>query len=347
MVISPLLVGLFIVELLARNRLALERSARDRGRLSLLHRTDDLLASSLGVEGSVPEVARHLVEVFADWVTVEQGEPRGTGDALRRGQPHVQSDRLLVLNGDDLFGAADLADLASRPAGVLVAEVQEPRKFGIAYLKPDGTLERLVEKPNLNGRFPGNTGAYLFPREVFDIELKLSARGEYEITDAIQYLIDSGYRVESHIVDGWWKDTGRLEDILEMLTEAKAIAEELGNTEIRAEAMAWRVPAFVALSDVDSARREVGELLQNAEATAQPFMLHVAEHYGSAIALADGRFQEAEARARAEKETPSRPMISLARRLHWSRSTMPNLRGSLPRKMFCATVRFGARDSSW
>ena len=100
----------------------------------------------------------------------------------------------------------------------------------------------------------------------------------------------------------WSRGTSRLEDILEMLTEAKAIAEELGNTEIRAEAMAWRVPAFVALSDVDSARREVGELLQNAEATAQPFMLHVAEHYGSAIALADGRFQEAEARARRSME---------------------------------------------
>ncbi len=127
-------------------------------------------------------------EWFADWVTVEQGEPRGTGDALRRCRAHVRSERFLVLNGDDLFGAADLADLASRPAGVLVAEVQEPRKFGIAYLKPDGTLERLVEKPDLAPPRLANTGAYVFPRSVFDLEIGLSPRGEYEITDYVSQL---------------------------------------------------------------------------------------------------------------------------------------------------------------
>jgi NDP-sugar pyrophosphorylase family protein len=127
-------------------------------------------------------------EWFPEWVTVEQGEPRGTGDALRRCQAHVQSDRFLVLNGDDLFGAADLADLASRPAGVLVAEVQEPRKFGIAYLKPDGALERLVEKPDLPPPQLANTGAYLFPRSVFDLDISLSPRGEYEITDYVSQL---------------------------------------------------------------------------------------------------------------------------------------------------------------
>src|SRR6516162_7999883 len=65
---------------------------------------------------------------FRDWVTIPQGEPRGTGDALRRCQPHVRSDRFLVINGDDLFGAVDLAALAACPAGVLVAQVQEPKK---------------------------------------------------------------------------------------------------------------------------------------------------------------------------------------------------------------------------
>jgi NDP-sugar pyrophosphorylase family protein len=125
---------------------------------------------------------------FRDWVTVTQGEPRGTGDALRRCRQHVRSERLLVLNGDDLFGAADLADLAGRPAGVLVAEVQEPRKFGIAYLRPDGMLERLVEKPDLPPPQLANTGAYVFPRTVFDLEIGLSPRGEYEITDYVSQL---------------------------------------------------------------------------------------------------------------------------------------------------------------
>src|SRR4051812_47391491 len=68
-------------------------------------------------------------EWFAEWVTVPQGDPRGTGDALRRCREHVRSERFLVLNGDDLFGAADLAALADRPTGVLVTEVQDPKKW--------------------------------------------------------------------------------------------------------------------------------------------------------------------------------------------------------------------------
>ena len=87
-----------------------------------------------------------------------------------------------------------------------------------------------------------------------------------------------------------------------MLTEARDLAEELGETEIRAEAMAWRVPTFVALSDLESARKEVSLLRETAEQTAQPFMLHVAEHYGSAIALGDGRLAEAEARQQRSNE---------------------------------------------
>jgi NDP-sugar pyrophosphorylase family protein len=125
---------------------------------------------------------------FAQWQTVPQGEPRGTGDALRRCREHLRSERFLVLNGDDLYGAADLAALAACPAGLLVQPVDEPRRFGIAFLRGDGTLEKLVEKPDLDGRQLANTGAYLFPREVFETELKLSARGEYEITDYVTAL---------------------------------------------------------------------------------------------------------------------------------------------------------------
>ena len=95
----------------------------------------------------------------------------------------------------------------------------------------------------------------------------------------------------------WSLGASSLEEILAMLTEARDLGDELGNTEIRAEAMAWRVPTFVALCDLESARREVAALRETAEQTAQPFMLHVAEHYGSALALCDGRLEEAEVRA--------------------------------------------------
>lgn len=126
------------------------------------------------------------------WVCVPQGEPRGTGDALSRCRAHVQSDRFFVLNGDDLYGAADLAALAEKPMGLLVHPVDEPRRFGIAFLKADGTLEKLVEKPPLEGRQLANTGAYLFPRDVFQLRIGLSARGEYEITDCVSQLAARG-----------------------------------------------------------------------------------------------------------------------------------------------------------
>lgn len=121
----------------------------------------------------------------ARWETVLQERPRGTGDAVRACRDRLQSDRCLVLNGDDLYGATDLARLAEVSAGLLVYPVEEPRRFGIAFAKADGTLDRLVEKPDLDGRQLANTGAYLFPRDIFNQELALSPRGEYEITDYV------------------------------------------------------------------------------------------------------------------------------------------------------------------
>lgn len=103
----------------------------------------------------------------------------------------------------------------------------------------------------------------------------------------------------------WARGTASLEEILEILTEASELAEELGDTELSVEVMAWRVPAFVALCDLGAARKELAALRATADRTAQPFMIHVAAHYGSAIALCDGRLDEA---------------LTLAQRSHeWSR----------------------------
>lgn len=143
------------------------------------------------------------------WTTVFQKKPQGTGDALRNCRSQLTSERFLVVNGDDLYGAADLAALSQYPAGLLVQNVDQPRRFGIAYLKPDGTLEKLVEKPDLDGRYPANTGAYLFPKHVFEIELKLSPRGEYEITDYVSALSARG---PFHVVEAkFWLPIGTTE----------------------------------------------------------------------------------------------------------------------------------------
>lgn len=129
---------------------------------------------------------------FAHWTTVYQAQPRGTGDAFRACRDHTAAERCLVLNGDDLYGASDLARLAAKPAGLLVHAVDEPRRFGIVFTRPDGTVERLVEKPDLDGRWMANIGAYLFPRAAFDVELQVSPRGEYEITDVVSALAAVG-----------------------------------------------------------------------------------------------------------------------------------------------------------
>ncbi|HET9719708.1 MAG TPA: AAA family ATPase [Solirubrobacteraceae bacterium] len=93
----------------------------------------------------------------------------------------------------------------------------------------------------------------------------------------------------------WSRGAIPVEEILGMLGEAKAIGEELGDTEIQAEALSWIVPALVAVADIASARMNIKLLRELAEITAQPFYVHVAEHYGAAIALCDGHLQAAEA----------------------------------------------------
>jgi DNA-binding CsgD family transcriptional regulator/tetratricopeptide (TPR) repeat protein len=100
----------------------------------------------------------------------------------------------------------------------------------------------------------------------------------------------------------WARGMTPLEEVLGMLTEARDLAEEMGDTETQTEAMAWRVPTFVALCDLDSARDEVAAVREMAERTAQPFMNHVAEHYGSAIALCQGDLAESEAMAERSRE---------------------------------------------
>ncbi len=135
--------------------------------------------------------------------TVYQAKPRGTGDALRCCQERLRSDTFLVLNGDDLYGAADIAALAACSAGLLVQTVQDPERWGIAFRKADGSLEKLVEKPkDLRPPQMANAGAYVFPREVFQIELTESPRGEYEITQYVDTLARTR-RVEVIPVKFW------------------------------------------------------------------------------------------------------------------------------------------------
>jgi bifunctional UDP-N-acetylglucosamine pyrophosphorylase/glucosamine-1-phosphate N-acetyltransferase len=146
---------------------------------------------------------------FSQWQVVRQENPRGTGDALRSCREQIHSERFLAINGDDLFGADGLAKLARCSAGVLCHLVDEPRRFGIAFRKPDGTLDRLMEKPDLDGRQLANTGAYVFPRTVFNIPLTLSPRNEYEVT---QYVSELAKEQPVQVIEAsFWLPIGTLE----------------------------------------------------------------------------------------------------------------------------------------
>ncbi len=100
----------------------------------------------------------------------------------------------------------------------------------------------------------------------------------------------------------WSRGEGNLEDTLEMLSEARDLAEELGATDLQAEAMEWRVAGLIALGDLQAAERELAEVHAMAVRLRQPFTLHVAEHYASTLALCAGAIAEAEAAAQRSHE---------------------------------------------
>ncbi len=153
---------------------------------------------------------------------MRQGEPRGLAHAISLAESFVGDDRFVVYLGDNLLkgGIGEHADAfrAGNPdAMVLLSKVTEPQRFGVAQFDSKGKLERLVEKPKQPPSPYALVGVYFFAPSIFEAirQLKPSWRGELEITDAIQSLITEGGKVEHRFVDGWWKDTGTVQDILD------------------------------------------------------------------------------------------------------------------------------------
>ena len=158
---------------------------------------------------------------------IVQDEPLGLAHAVLTAEPFLADSPFVMYLGDNLLqgGIADLVSAfrAHEPdALILLTKVPDPENYGVAELGPAGAGEigpivRLVEKPSEPKSDLALVGVYMFTAAIHDAARAIapSPRGELEITDAIQHLVDSGARVEPHIVRGWWKDTGRLEDMLE------------------------------------------------------------------------------------------------------------------------------------
>ena len=152
---------------------------------------------------------------------IVQDEPAGLAHAVLTAEEFIGASPFVMYLGDNLLrdGIRGLVSTfrADEPhALILLTPVDDPQSYGVAEL--DGErIVRLIEKPKDPPSNLALVGVYLFTSAIFDAarSLEPSWRGEYEITEAIQALIDDGHKVQSEVVRGWWKDTGQLADMLE------------------------------------------------------------------------------------------------------------------------------------
>lgn len=153
---------------------------------------------------------------------IPQEAPLGLAHAVMIAEEFLAGSPFVMYLGDNLI-AGGITSLVEEfqslgcHSEILLAEVPNPEQFGVAELTAEGKVHRLVEKPPEPKSNLALVGVYMFGPSIFESvkRIKPSKRGELEITDAIQDLIDRGLDVHPHIVRGWWKDTGKLDDMLE------------------------------------------------------------------------------------------------------------------------------------
>ncbi len=151
---------------------------------------------------------------------IVQDQPAGLAHAVLTAEPFLGDASFVMYLGDNLLqgGIQDLVsafETGAPDALILLTQVPDPGSYGVAELE-NGAVVRLVEKPPEPRTDLALVGVYMFTPAIHAAARAISpsARGELEITDAIQHLVNGGSRVEPHIVKGWWKDTGRLDDML-------------------------------------------------------------------------------------------------------------------------------------
>jgi glucose-1-phosphate thymidylyltransferase len=185
---------------------------------------------------------------------IEQAAPLGLAHAVLIAEPFLGDSPFVMYLGDNLI-AGGITSLVEEFRGlrcnseILLAEVGNPQQFGVAELTAQGKVLRLVEKPEEPKSNLALVGVYMFDSTIFESVRRIqpSARGELEITDAIQDLIDRGKDVHPHIVRGWWKDTGKLEDMLEANRIVLEKLEVPGSAAVRRVGLGSRLEGRVEL----------------------------------------------------------------------------------------------------
>jgi glucose-1-phosphate thymidylyltransferase len=153
---------------------------------------------------------------------IEQDAPRGLAHAVLTAESFLRDSPFVMYLGDNLLqhGITPLVEeyrSIDCNSEILLTKVPNPSQFGVAELNGEGRVVKLTEKPPHPKSDLALVGVYMFDEKIFDAAkaIRPSKRGELEITDAIQWLLDNGHSVHPHIVKGWWKDTGKIEDMLE------------------------------------------------------------------------------------------------------------------------------------
>lgn len=153
---------------------------------------------------------------------IHQNSPDGLAHAVKISEQFLQDDRFVMFLGDNVIQGG-IGTLIKQFANsdwnsqIVLKSVEEPQHFGVAELNDDGSIKQLIEKPEVPPSNLALVGIYMFDEHIFEAvkAIKPSARGELEITDAIQWLIDNGYMVHPYVHGGWWIDTGKPLDMLE------------------------------------------------------------------------------------------------------------------------------------